>query len=177
MSSQMSSNTEPDAPDTSVDNQFRSLMEGLRTTLPGAQVLVAFLLVLPVQADFDALSDVELISYYIAFAAALAASVLLIAPSAHQRVRSPISGVTRDTRRHLNAAVRLTIIGTAALLAAMVAVAYLVTSLVVSAPAAAAAAVVLLALGGYTWFYQPLVAFSQDHDRLAAGRHTTSSTD
>ena len=30
-----------------VDDQFRSLMEGLRTTLPGVQVLFAFLVVLP----------------------------------------------------------------------------------------------------------------------------------
>ncbi len=30
-----------------VDKEFRSLMEGLRTTLPGVQFIVAFLLTLP----------------------------------------------------------------------------------------------------------------------------------
>lgn len=134
-------------------------MEGLRTTLPGSQVLVAFLLVLPVQAEFSSLTDWERAAYYVAFATSLVASVLFIAPSAHQRMRSPISGVTRRTEQHLAAAVRLTILGTGLLYLALVAVAYLVTSLVVSGPAAVGAATSLAAIVGYTWIYQPVVSF------------------
>lgn len=148
--------------ENSVDDQFRALMEGLRTTLPGAQVLVAFLLVLPVQAEFSVLSRIELIAYYIAFATAMLASVLLISPSVHQRVRSPISGVSRKTERHLDVAVRLTIAGTIFLLAALVSVTFLVTSLVVSHIAAAVAAALLFAVAGYAWLYEPLVAFQAD---------------
>ena len=148
--------------ENSVDERFRSLMEGLRTTLPGAQVLVAFLLVLPVQAEFNLLSTVDLIAYYVAFATAMLASVLLIAPSVHQRVRSPISGVTRGNERHLQAAVRLTIAGTVFLMMALISVTYLVTSLVVTGVAAAVSAVVLGAVAGYSWFYQPLITFNRD---------------
>ena len=148
--------------ENSVDDRFRSLMEGLRTTLPGAQVLVAFLLVLPVQAEFNLLNTIDLIAYYVAFAAAMLASVLLIAPSVHQRVRSPISGVTRGNERHLHAAVQLTIAGTVFLMIALISVTYLVTSLVVTGVAATVSAVVLAGVAGYSWFYQPLVTFNRD---------------
>ncbi len=148
-----------DHQDESIDQQFRSFMEGLRTTLPAAQVLVAFLLVLPVQAEFATLTGVERVAYYVAFAASMLASVLLIAPSVHQRMRSPESGVTRKTKDHLDVAIITAIIGTCALLVALVAVSYLVTSLVVATSAAVLAAAMLFAVAGYTWLYQPLVSF------------------
>lgn len=146
---------------TSVDDRFRSLMEGLRTTLPGAQVLVAFLLILPVQAEFGTLGTAELIVYYAAFASSMLASVLLIAPSVHQRIRSPVSGITRGTEAHVEVAVRLTIVGTVLLMIALSCVTYLVTSLITNDVAATAAAVVLTATAGYTWFYQPLISFDR----------------
>lgn len=145
----------------SIDEQFRSLMEGLRTTLPGAQVLVAFLLVLPVQSEFGKLSDVDKGAYYLAFVTAMLASVLLIAPSVHQRVRAPMTGIKRRTKRHLDIAVWLTIIGTIALFIALVAVTFLVTSLVFSTVAAVLAALAVSLITGYTWIYQPLVAFER----------------
>jgi hypothetical protein len=125
---------------------------------------VAFLLVLPVQAEFAALSDLELRVYYTAFASAMLASVLLIAPSAHQRMRSPISGLVRRTERHLDVAVRLTITGTVLLLISLTSVCYLVTSLVTSGWVGAVSAAVLVTVGGYTWFYQPLIAFGRGGD-------------
>lgn len=145
----------------SIDEQFRSLMEGLRTTLPGAQVLVAFLLVLPVQSEFSKLSDVDKAAYYVAFVTSMLASVLLIAPSVHQRVRAPMTGVARRTKQHLDVAIRVTIIGTIALFIALVAVTFLVTSLVFSNFAAILAALAVSVITGYTWIYQPLVAFGQ----------------
>ena len=95
-----------------VDDQFRSLMEGLRTTLPGVQVLFAFLLVLPLQAEFTGISDGEKIAYYVSFFGSAMASVLLIAPSAHQRLRAPMTGLERRSERHLDVAVNLGIAGT-----------------------------------------------------------------
>lgn len=145
-----------------VDQRFRSLMEGLRTTLPGAQVLVAFLLVLPVQAEFATLTTDELAAYYLAFMTALLSQVLLIAPSAHQRLRSPISGVARRTEKHLAIAVRVTIVGTGLLVIALAAVCYLVSSLVVNAIVAAFATALLLIVAGYTWAFQPLVVFRRE---------------
>ena len=53
----------------------------------------------------------ERVAYYIAFVAALLSSLLLMAPSSHQRLRSG-DGVARQHRHHLDVAVRITIIGT-----------------------------------------------------------------
>ena len=44
--------TQPDERTQEIDDQFRSLMEGLRTTIPGVMVLFAFLLTLPLQPAF-----------------------------------------------------------------------------------------------------------------------------
>ena len=84
---------EPDA-----DEQFSALLEGLRATLPGVEVLFGFLLVLPFQQGFAKLDDVEKKLYAVALTSAGIALILLIAPSVHQRVRAPFSGLPRHSR-------------------------------------------------------------------------------
>lgn len=148
--------------DDEVDDIFRALLEGLRTTLPGVQVLFAFLLILPFRSEFAELSGAERIVFYVAFAASAVSSVLLIAPSVHQRVRAPISGVRRRTRRHVLVAVRMAIVGTATAATAVVAVSYLVSSLVFGTVAAAGAALVVAAITVWSWFVVPLVDFARD---------------
>ncbi len=144
-----------------VDAQFRSLQEGLRTTLPGVQLITAFLLTLPLYDKFDDLVTAERVAYYTAFVSALSGSLLLMAPSAHQRLRAD-DGVARESRRHLAIAVRITVVGTVALLVAIAAVAFLVSSLVLNTPVAIALTATIAALGGWSWFYLPLVDFEQD---------------
>lgn len=146
---------------TDVDDQFRSLMEGLRTTLPGVQVLFAFLLVLPLQAEFTGISDGEKIAYYISFFGSAMASVLLIAPSAHQRVRAPITGLERRSERHVNVAVDLAIAGTIIFAIALAAAVYLISSLTLTDSFAIAATIAVGALTVWSWFYIPLVSFSR----------------
>jgi hypothetical protein len=137
-------------------------MEGLRTTIPGVVVLFSFLLVLPFQGSFGELSGINEVVYYLAFSMAAIACVLLIAPSVHQRVRAPISGIKRTTWSHVLAAARLSIAGTFCFLIAISAVVYLVTSIVFTAPAAIAATVVVVGVAGWAWFYLPIVRFEQD---------------
>ena len=152
---------QPKDPDA-IDDQFRALMEGLRTTIPGVVVLFSFLLVLPLQASFGDLSGINEIVYYLAFAAAALACVLLIAPSVHQRVRAPISGIKRTTWSHVLAAARLSIAGTFCFLVAISAVVYLVSSIVFSEVIAIVATVVVAVVSGWSWFYLPLVSFERD---------------
>ncbi|MCZ7527926.1 MAG: DUF6328 family protein [Acidimicrobiia bacterium] len=163
----MAASTDPDR-ENDVDDQFRALLEGLRTTLPGVQVLMAFLLILPLQGEFATLGTIERGVYYTAFLSAAVSSVLLIAPSVHQRMRSPRTGVERHSRRHLMTAVRLAITGTALLAVALGAAVYLVSSLVYDVTAAAAATAVVAGLVLWAWAYLPLVAFGPQHhsDRL-----------
>lgn len=145
-----------------VDDQFRSLMEGLRTTIPGVMVLFSFLLVLPFQSSFVEISTTNTIVFYVAFSSSALASVLLIAPSVHQRVRAPISGIRRRTLSHVMIATRLAIAGTAIFLVAIAAVVFLVSSLVFDDFLAVLATAVASAAAGWAWFYLPLVGFRQD---------------
>lgn len=145
-----------------IDDQFRALMEGLRTTIPGVMVLFSFLLILPLQQSFGDIDDPNTIVFYIAFSAAAIASVLLIAPSVHQRVRAPISGIKRKTWSHVIYASKLAIAGTISFLVSIAAVVYLVSSLVLGDLFAVSATVVLAVLASWAWFYLPLVRFKRD---------------
>lgn len=150
-----------DLAESDVDDAFRAVLEGLRTTLPGVQVLFAFLLTAPLQSGFSDLGAAEKAAYYLAFFAAAVASVLLIAPSAHQRVRAPKSGVRRHSRAHLAFTVRMTIAGTLVFAVAIAAAVYLVTALVLAHPAASAVAAVMSGLVAWAWFWVPLVHFER----------------
>lgn len=142
-----------------IDDQFRALMEGLRTTIPGVMVLFSFLLILPLQASFADLGDVNTYVFYVAFGSAALASVLLISPSVHQRVRAPISGIKRRTWSHVMYATKMAIAGTVAFLVAISAVVFLVSSLVFSDQAAIVATVFLATIAAWAWFYVPLIKF------------------
>jgi hypothetical protein len=153
----MSENTNND-----VDDQFRAILEGLRTTLPGVQVLFAFLLILPLQSAFAQIRDIELYAYYVAFFGSAMASVLLIAPSAHQRLRAPITGVVRRSQAHLKLTVTVTIVGTVLFAVALAAAVFLVSSLVLVDDSYAVAATVAVAVVlVWSWFYIPLVTFER----------------
>ena len=148
-----------DKTENDVDDQFRSLMEGLRTTLPGVQVLFAFLLVLPLQSSFAEITDTERIAYYVSFFGSAMASVLLIAPSAHQRLRAPVSGVERRSERHLQIAVSLTIAGTIIFAVALSAAVLLISILTLTDSIAVGATMAVAAVLAWSWFYIPLVTF------------------
>ena len=142
-----------------VDDQFRAILEGLRTTIPGVMVLFSFLLILPLQSSFPEISESNTAVFYIAFVSAALSSVLLIAPSVHQRVRAPISGIRRTSLEHVMSATRIAIFGTVLFLVSITAVVFLVTSLVFDDLVAALATTAIAAVSGWTWFYVPLVRF------------------
>lgn len=142
-----------------VDRQFKALLAGLRTSLPGAQTLFAFLLVAPFQGEFRTLSVAQQAAYSTAFYGSGLAVVLLISPSVHQRMRAPSTGLDRHSKRHLIIATWLTIVGTAAMGVATIATVHLVSSLAYSSGTAlivASAATVVIA---WAWGYLPLVSF------------------
>ncbi|MGH8873270.1 MAG: DUF6328 family protein [Acidimicrobiia bacterium] len=145
-----------------VDDEFRSILEGLRTTLPGVQVLFAFLLVLPLQAAFAEIGDVERFAYYVAFFGSAMASVLLIAPSAHQRLRAPITGVERHSERHLRMTISVTIAGTIIFAISLAAAVFLISNLTLRDDSVAVVATLAVAIViAWSWFYVPLVTFQR----------------
>lgn len=150
-----------------VDDQFRALMEGLRTTMPGVQVLLAFLLTIPLQSGFADLDRVEEVAYIVALVSAAAASVLLIAPSAHQRIRSieRDGEVRRRTPQHLLVAVRITLAGTVLASVAIVSALFLASSVVLDRWMAVLLAAIIGGLAAWTWFWIPVVEFDNGDRR------------
>lgn len=161
---------EGDAP--TIDEQFLALMEGLRTTLPGIEVLLAFLLVVPLQSEFADLDGVQRGAYLGALLCSALSSVLLIAPSAHQRVRAiKREAVRRKHRQHLQYTVGIALAGTGFGAAAVTIATFLATSLVISRGAAFAFAGVVGLVATWSWFWVPLVTFRRrpghDHEQGA----------
>lgn len=151
--------------DVDVDKEFLSLLDGLRVTLPGVQLITAFLLTLPLYDRFPDLVRAERVAYYIAFGCGLGSSLLLIAPSSHQRLRAHRGLVERHSLHHLDVAVRLTVAGSVLFGVALISSAYLVTSIVSDTAAAIAVTVAVGLLLGWSWFYLPLVSFERDSRR------------
>jgi uncharacterized protein DUF6328 len=149
---------EPDA-----DEQFSALLEGLRATLPGVEVLFGFLLVLPFQQGFAKLDDVEKKLYAVALTSAGIALILLIAPSVHQRVRAPFSGLPRHHVRHVKVGAYLGIGGSVAGSIALIASTWLALTVVYGNGVAITLGVVVALLLAWSWFWIPLVNFNKDH--------------
>lgn len=147
--------------DREVEDQFRSLMEGLRTTIPGVMVLFSFLLILPFQSPFAEITTANTVIFYVAFGSAALSAVLLIAPSAHQRVRAPFSGIKRKSWSHVMYAVKLAIAGTVMFLIAISAVVYMVSAVLFGSSLAALSTAVISVVAGWAWFYLPLVSFNK----------------
>lgn len=84
-----------ESPKQRLDRELIELLNEVRVALPGAQVLFAFLLVLPFQAAFHQLTDVQKDIYAGALLSSAAAIGLLIAPSSYHRInfRRPMKEV------------------------------------------------------------------------------------
>lgn len=158
--------------ESDLDDAFRGILEGLRTTIPGVQVLFAFLLTVPLQSSFEDVNAHNRAVFYTAFVSSALASVLLIAPSVHQRVRAPITGLRRHTRSHVLTAVKIAIAGTVFAGIAIVSVTYLVSSLVFERVIAAVAAIGVGGVTAWSWFYLPIVRFSRDNERPGGERNS-----
>ena len=143
------------------DRELIELLNELRVALPGAQVLFAFLLVVPFSSGFD-VDRTEMTAYIVALLATLFGTILLIAPSAYHRLRWR----EKNKERMLRTANRMAIGGLVAIAVAMTASAFLVTDVLLTR----GAAIGLTALAGVgfalAWFALPL---SRPYDRWDDG--------
>jgi hypothetical protein len=139
------------------DHELIELLNELRVALPGAQVLFAFLLVVPFSTRFH-VDRVEKAAYFVALLATLVGTILLIAPSAYHRLRWR----EKNKERMLKTSNRLAIGGLVAIAVAMTASVFLVTDVLLPRAGAlvlTVAAGIAFAIG---WFALPL---SQPYDR------------
>ncbi|HEX6310310.1 MAG TPA: DUF6328 family protein [Acidimicrobiia bacterium] len=135
-----------------LDRELMELLNEIRVALPGVQVLFAFLFTVPFTTRFSDLTDFQRTVYFVAFLAAAAATVLLIAPTANHRLRWR----ERDKEKLLRRANVMTIAGLAILAVAMAAAVLLVTDLLYEVTAAAITAAALAAALAGAWYLLPL---------------------
>lgn len=131
--------------------RYRELLEELRTILPGAQVLFAFLLTVPFAARFSEVDHLERIVFALSLGGVAVATILFFAPAAYHRVARHT-----DRRLRLRFGVRviragLGFLGLSMVLAVFVVVRFLFNSTLLAGGVALSA----LALITTTWLLIP----------------------
>jgi predicted membrane channel-forming protein YqfA (hemolysin III family) len=135
-----------------LDRELIELLNELRVTLPGVQVLFAFLLVAPFSQSFLRVNDVQKYAYLIALVFTALGSAFLLAPTPYHRIRFR----DRDKDAMLRTANKLAIAGTVCLATGMSSALFLVTDYLFRSPvpelitAVVAAAIIVL------WYGLPL---------------------
>jgi amino acid transporter len=146
-----------------LDRELMELLQELRVMLPGVQVLLAFLLTAPFQQRFAELPGSLRNAFFVSIASATLATVLLIAPSAHHRLRWR----ARDKERLLRIGNQMALWGTVFLGAAIVLALYVITNVLFTSDLAlwTAAAAVVAFVG--IWYVLPMVGRSPSSDEAA----------
>jgi membrane-associated HD superfamily phosphohydrolase len=134
-------------------DELIELLNELRVTLPGVQVLFAFLLAVPFTNRFTRISEAQTDAYFVSLLATMMGSVLLIAPSAYHRMR------WREVSDEvlLRVSNRLAIAGTVFLAIAMSAAVYLVTDLVYKSAVTSIVTAGTAAAFAWFWYGLPLL--------------------
>jgi hypothetical protein len=136
-----------------LERELIELLNELRVALPGVQVLFAFLLTLPFTQRFTELTDLQRDVYFATFCATIAATALLMTPTAYHRLRFRRG----DKERMLRIANRTAIAGLVALAIAICGAAYLIADLLFETGGAAATVIATAALLIGLWFVLPLI--------------------
>ena len=133
-----------------LDRELIELLNELRVALPGVQVLFAFLLAVPFANGWTRVTELQRDVFFVAFLAAAASSILLIAPSSYHRLRWREG----DKEQMLQTSNRLAIAGTVFLAIGMSATVFLIGDILFRAWWAALTTAVVA--GGFAWFWYGL---------------------
>jgi Na+/melibiose symporter-like transporter len=150
-----SQSLEPEPTDvegTHRDEDLTELLQELRILLPGAQVLMAFLVILPFSAGFEKIQRTEQWIYVATFACSVVSLALFTAPAAQHRLERPL----RDRTRFKHEATRLIILGLIPLSVALILATQLVVSQVVGSRVGYLLAGVVGGVIVLTWWLLPL---------------------
>jgi hypothetical protein len=143
-----------------IDREIIELLNELRVTLPGVQVLFAFLLILPFQPGFADLTGLERTIYFVAFLATTVATILLITPASYHRLRFRAG----DKLRMLMISNRLVIAGLVCLAIAITSAVFLIAEVLVGdLGGLAVAAAVAIGLSIF-WYVLPLTGKLRDNE-------------
>jgi hypothetical protein len=142
-----------------LDRNLQELLGELRVALPGVQVLFAFLLVVPFNQRFADITSFQRTTYMVTLLLATAASVCLIAPTAHHRVEFR----AQDKKRIVFGATKLAIAGLVLLAAAMTGAVTLITDFLYSSTTAVIVAAAVALLFAAVWFAWPIKRLLDSH--------------
>jgi hypothetical protein len=136
-----------------LDRELIELLNELRVALPGVQVLFAVLLAVPFANGWQRVTDLQRDVFFVAFVATAISSILLIAPSAHHRLRWREG----DKERILRTANQLAIAGILFLALGMTAAVFLIADILFRGWWAGLTAALIAAGFAWFWYGLPLV--------------------
>jgi hypothetical protein len=134
------------------DRELIELLNELRVVLPGVQVLFGFLLIAPLSNGYTSLTNLQKNVYFAAFLCAMAATILLIAPSTYHRIQFRRG----DKERLLRTANWMVLWGTAFLGASLASAVYVIADIMFSIPAALALSAAGLIALAFFWYVLPV---------------------
>jgi hypothetical protein len=150
-----------ESPEERIGRELDELLQQLRVTLPGVQVLFAFLLTVPFTDRFHLVDGLARDMFFVAFLATTAATALLLAPVAYARIQFRQFDKERLVRLGTVAAIA----GLALLAVSLSASTFVVTQVLFSNAAAGLVAALALLLFAVAWFVVPMVARMTADDR------------
>jgi len=141
-----------------LDRELIELLNELRVTLPGVQVLFAFLLIAPFSQQFERINDLQKYAYLIALTFTALGSAFLIAPTPYHRIRWR----DEDKEAMLRLANRLAIAGTLCVAIAMSCALFFVTDFLFSSPVPALLTTLVASVIVTFWYALPLARELRD---------------
>jgi hypothetical protein len=133
-------------------SQLIELLTERRVALPGAQVLLGFLLAAPLATRFARTSELDRVLLYLCTVVTASGVLLLMAPSVYHRIRWHEGG-KQDVVAVGN---QLFLDGTTCLALGLFFAVFVIAELIIGTVAAAVATAVVLAVAVSTWYLLPL---------------------
>jgi Family of unknown function (DUF6328) len=141
-----------------LDRELIELLNELRVTLPGVQVLFAFLLIAPFSQSFSRVNDVQKYAYLAALVFAALGSAFLIAPTPYHRIRFR----DRDKEAMIGIANRLALAGTVCLAIGISCALFFVTDFLFRSPVPELLTATVAFVIAIFWYALPLLRELRD---------------
>lgn len=149
----------PESQKEQTDRQLIELLNELRVALPGAQVLLGFLLTAPLATRFGLLTSLDRAVLYACTLVTAAGVLFLMAPSVVHRMRWNTGGKGSVVR----AGHRLFLAGTACLAAGLLCAVFLIGDLIYGLAGGIVGTVLSSVIVGATWYALPLRLEREPH--------------
>jgi uncharacterized membrane protein YidH (DUF202 family) len=163
----------PETPKERRDRQLLELLNETRVALPGAQVLLAFLLTVPFATRFGRVTHAEKVALFVALMCTVTGTLLLMAPSVHHRLRWQHG----EKEKVVRTASVLFLIGTALIAVGIVAAVFLVTSFLFETTLAVVVTCLFAVVVAAIWYAMPFLHTRElraapAHDRREPGQES-----